>query len=204
MKRKIIMVTERRADYSKLKPVLEQIAKSEKLEYYLIVTGTHLLHDHGMTIQHIEKDGYNIFTTFPMYLDSSTTPNSMCKAFAECVDVLSAIIEIIKPDIALVGFDLPSQLALAISAKYHNVMVVHMEGGDKSGSIDDSIRDSISAFSDLHLVSNEAAVQNLVEICKKREDIIIVGSTALDDIVKDNPRISYLMKRYILDNGIVV
>ena len=55
MKKKILLVTERRADYSKLKPILNEIKNSKKLDYYLIVTGSHLLKEHGKTINEIRK-----------------------------------------------------------------------------------------------------------------------------------------------------
>jgi len=67
MKKKILIVTERRADYSKFRPILKEIAKSRKLEYYLIVTGTHLLSEHGNTINEIKKDGFKITSSFRMY-----------------------------------------------------------------------------------------------------------------------------------------
>ena len=60
MKRKILIVTERRADYSKFRPVINEIKKSKKLDYQLIVTGSHLLKEHGNTIKDIQKDGYKI------------------------------------------------------------------------------------------------------------------------------------------------
>jgi len=67
LKKKILFVTERRADYSKLKPIISQVAKSSKLDYFLIVTGSHLLKEHGMTINEIKKDGFKIESTFSMF-----------------------------------------------------------------------------------------------------------------------------------------
>ena len=60
MKKKILIVTERRADYSKFKPILDEIKKSKSLSYVLIVTGSHLLKKHGYTINEIKKDGFKI------------------------------------------------------------------------------------------------------------------------------------------------
>ena len=58
--KKILIVTERRADYSKFRPVLNEIKKSKKLDYYLVVTGSHLLKDNGLTINEIKHDGFKI------------------------------------------------------------------------------------------------------------------------------------------------
>ena len=62
MKRRILLVTERRADYSKFKPILAAIKHSKKTEYKLIVTGTHLLKSHGHTIDEIKQDGFKVTT----------------------------------------------------------------------------------------------------------------------------------------------
>ena len=67
MKRKILIVTERRADYSKFRPVIKKIQESKKLYYFLIVTGSHLLKEHGNTIDEIKKDGFKIKSKFMMY-----------------------------------------------------------------------------------------------------------------------------------------
>ena len=67
MKKKILIVTERRADYSKFRPILREIQKSKKLDYYLVVTGSHLFKEYGLTINEIKKDGFKISKKFSMY-----------------------------------------------------------------------------------------------------------------------------------------
>ena len=53
--RTILIVTERRADFSRFRPVIDLIKKEKKLKYILVVTGIHLLNDYGKTINEIEK-----------------------------------------------------------------------------------------------------------------------------------------------------
>ena len=65
--RKILIVTERRADYSRFKPILSLIEKSKELDYNLVVTGIHLLEKYGNTIEEIKSDGFKIFDTFDMF-----------------------------------------------------------------------------------------------------------------------------------------
>ena len=43
--RKIFIITERRADYSRFQPILSLIKDDPELEYDLVVTGLHLKHD---------------------------------------------------------------------------------------------------------------------------------------------------------------
>ena len=67
MKKKILIVTERRADFSRFKPVIDLIKKDKDLSYELVVTGIHLLRKYGYSIQEIKKGGYKISETFTMY-----------------------------------------------------------------------------------------------------------------------------------------
>ena len=50
MTKKILIITERRADYSKFRPIIKKIHESKKLDYFLIVTGSHLLKEYGNKI----------------------------------------------------------------------------------------------------------------------------------------------------------
>jgi GDP/UDP-N,N'-diacetylbacillosamine 2-epimerase (hydrolysing) len=63
----ILTITERRADYSRYKPILDLIKKDKYLNYKLIVTGMHLLKKHGLTINQIKKDKLEIFKTIKSF-----------------------------------------------------------------------------------------------------------------------------------------
>ena len=93
MKKKILFVTERRADYSKLYPVLKQIEQSKKFDYYLIVTGSHLLKKHGYTINEIKKDGIKIYKKFKMFEEENDDSSAMMtEGFGKAITNLTKII----------------------------------------------------------------------------------------------------------------
>lgn len=185
MKRKILLVTERRADYSKFKPILTEIKKSKHLDYYLIVTGTHLLKSHGYTINEIRRDGFKITSTFQMHKKTKKdTGTEMVKTFGRAVINLAKEIERLKPDIILSGFDIGASLAAAIVGAHMNIIVAHVEGGDVTGTIDESIRHATTKFSHLHFTSNALARQRLIKMGEKPNHIFVVGNPALDKILQ--------------------
>lgn len=185
MKRKILLVTERRADYSKFKPILTEIKKSKHLDYYLIVTGTHLLKSHGYTINEIRRDGFKITSTFQMHKKTKKdTGAEMVKTFGRAVINLSKEIEKIKPDIILSGFDIGASLAAAIAGAHMNIIVAHVEGGDVTGTIDESIRHATTKFSHIHFTSNELALQRVIKMGEKPDHVFVVGNPALDKILQ--------------------
>jgi GDP/UDP-N,N'-diacetylbacillosamine 2-epimerase (hydrolysing) len=201
MKKKILVVTERRADYSKFRPILKKIAKSKKLDYFLVVTGTHLLKEHGKTLNEIKKDGFKITAVFPMYKKNSPdTGSEMVRAFGRAVNNLTTIIEKIKPDLILAGFDIGANFASSIIGSHMNIPVAHIEGGEVTGTIDESIRHATTKFAHLHFTSNSQATQRLLKMGENPKYVFTVGNPSLDAIleVKNIPE-KILEKKYNLD-----
>ncbi len=183
MKKKIFVVTERRADYSKFKPVLNEIKKFKNLEYFLVVTGSHLMKTHGMTINEIKNDDFKIFSTFKMYENNSDDSGAkMTNAFGRSIISLTDIIQQIKPDIILAGFDIGANFAAAIVGAHLNIIVAHMEGGDVTGTIDESIRHATSKFAHIHFTTNKKASERLRKMGEDPNFIFTVGNPSLDGI----------------------
>lgn len=185
MKRKILIVTERRADYTKLRPILEEISKSKKLQYYLVVTGSHLLKEYGLTINEIKSDGLKISKTFLMFQKRrKDTGTEMTRSFGKAVINLSNIIEKVKPDIILTGFDIGANFAAAIIGAHTNIIVAHVEGGEVTGTIDESIRHATTKFAHIHFTSNRDASNRLIKMGEIPDYVFTVGNTSLDGIKK--------------------
>ena len=201
MKKRILLVTERRADYTKIRPILFEIMKSNNLEYFLIVTGTHLLKEYGHTIDEIKKDGFKIKATFSMIskkrIDSGA---EMTRSFGRAVINLSDLIEKIKPDIILSGFDIGANFAAAIIGAHMNIIVAHIEGGEVTGTIDESIRHATSKFAHIHFTSNVDATNRLKKMGENPKYIFTLGNTSLDGIrnIKNIPKHT-LAKKYNID-----
>ena len=185
MKKKILIVTERRADYSKFKPILDEIKKSRSLSYILIVTGSHLLKKYGYTINEIKKDGFKISDQFSMYANNSLDDGAeMVKSFGRSIIKISSLIKKYDPDIILSGFDIGANLAAAISGAHMNKVVAHIEGGEVSGTIDESIRHAITKFSNLHFTTNSIATKRLIQMGENPKFIFTVGNSSLDNMLK--------------------
>ena len=183
MKKKILVVTERRADYSKFRPILKEISESTKLDYCLVVTGSHLLSSHGKTIKEIKKDGFKIAYQFPMYSKYFTGTNSeMVESFGRAILKITEIVKKEKPDLILAGFDIGANFAAAIVGSHMNIHVAHIEGGDITGTIDESIRHATSKFSHIHFTSNKTATLRLKRMGENKKLIFTVGSTGLDNV----------------------
>ena len=181
--KKIFIVSERRADYSKLRPIMEGIKKSPRLDYMLLVTGSHLLKKYGITIREIQRDGYRIAARFDMYPKRrANTGADMSYSIGNAMIKMTRLITRSKPDMILSGFDTGADLAAAITGAHMNIPVAHLEAGDVTGNIDEPIRHSISKFAHIHFTTNKAATERLVKMGEARKRIFTVGNPSLDAI----------------------
>ena len=187
-KRKILIVTERRADFSRFKPVLDKIKKDKELDYILVVTGIHLLKKYGYSVDEIKKTKIKIHHQFKMYSNVSVKNDdgaSMVAAFGTAIIKLSKILKRYKPDIVLSGFDIAANFAVTVAAAHMNIPVAHIQGGEVSGTIDESIRHAMSKFSHYHLVSNRDAYKRLVKMGEKKSKIHIVGCPSIEALFNE-------------------
>lgn len=200
-KRVVLFVTERRADYSRLKPIMKRVAKSPRLELRLVMTGLHLFKEFGETKKVIEADGFRIDAAFPVYRKGDRDDGAtMLRAFAQFVRSLTTIVEKLKPDIVFCGFDLGAHLAAAIVGAHLNIPVAHIQGGERSGTIDEMLRHATTKFAHLHFVATRESRERLVKMGEDPRYVFLVGSPSLDTI----RRISYpprpaIFKKYGLD-----
>lgn len=174
--KKIVFLSGTRADWGKIKPLIQKVKEHKNFQYKIFVCGMHLLHVYGRTFIEIFKDGFDeVFLA-----KSHPYSEKMDLALSDCIRQFSNFIQSYKPDMIVVHGDRLEALACAIVGSFNNILVAHIEGGEVSGTIDESIRHSISKLSHLHFVANERAKARLIQLGEKQENIFPIGSPDLD------------------------
>ncbi|MBI59959.1 UDP-N-acetylglucosamine 2-epimerase (hydrolyzing) [bacterium] len=175
-KKKILFLTGTRADFGKLKSLIQISQSSSKYDVHIFATGMHMNSKYGCTVDEIEKSGFkNIFK----YINHDTIEH-MDRTLAKTIEGLSHYIYQLQPDMIVVHGDRVEAMAGAIVGSLNNILVTHIEGGEVSGTIDELIRHAVTKMSHIHLVSNEKAQRRLIQLGEKEESIFIVGSPDLD------------------------
>lgn len=113
----------------------------------------HMISNYGFTYKEIEKDGFPYIYPFI----NQNVDTNMDIALSNTIDGISYYINESNPDAIIVHGDRLEALAGAIVGSFNNIRVFHIEGGEVSGNIDESIRHAITKFSHFHFVSNEEA-----------------------------------------------
>jgi UDP-N-acetylglucosamine 2-epimerase (hydrolysing) len=180
--KKIVFITGTRADFGKLKPLIQKVSEHPSFEYYIFATGMHMLSRYGLTVEEIYKAGFkNIFT----YMNQ-VHAEPMEMALANTITGLSRYLHEVKADILIVHGDRVETLAGAIVGALRNILVGHIEGGEISGTIDDLIRHSASKLAHLHFVANKEAEERLIQLGENYKSIHIIGSPDIDVMLSDS------------------
>lgn len=193
LKKRIVFITGTRADYGKIKTLIKGLNDNPLFEIYVFVCGMHLLDQFGSTYKEVIKDNYrNTYVAYGL-LPTYNTSNNLGNTIIH----LSGYIENVRPEMIVVHGDRIEALAGAIVGALHNIYVAHIEGGEISGTIDESIRHAISKFSHLHFVCNKEAKKRLIQLGEDKNQIYIIGSPDIDVMLStDLPDISYVKRHY--------
>lgn len=196
-KKKIVFLTGTRADFGKLKSLIEITNKSDKFEVYIFATGMHLQKKYGYTVEEIEKCGYrNIYK----FINSDHEEEQMDHTLARTILGFSNYLHELEPDLIVIHGDRVEPMAGAIAGALNNILVAHIEGGELSGTIDELIRHAITKLSHIHFVSNKDARDRLIQMGEVTSNIFLIGSPDMDVMVSSNlPVLSEACRRYQVD-----
>lgn len=202
--KKILFLTGTRADFGKIKSLIETLEKQQDFEVFVFVTGMHLQEIYGYTLIEIERCNFtNVFT-----FENHTHETTMDLTLAKTIEGLSKYCKTINPDMIVVHGDRVETLAGAIVGSLNNTLVAHIEGGEVSGTVDELIRHSVSKLSHVHFVSNKHAAKRLLQMGEVKESIFIIGSPDIDIMFSNNlPSLDVSKKYYEIpfdDYGIVM
>ncbi|EDS76855.1 UDP-N-acetylglucosamine 2-epimerase [Clostridium botulinum C str. Eklund] len=181
MKRKIAVITGTRADYGIYYSVLKAIENHKDLELSLIVCGMHLSPEFGMTIEEIQKDGFKIDDKIDTIL-SSDSGSAMAKSIGITLMGLTQSLERINPDILLILGDRGEMIAGALAAVHMNIPVAHIHGGEVTGTVDESVRHSITKLAHIHFPANEDSKERIIKMGEEAKNVYVVGAPGIDYI----------------------
>ena len=179
IKKKVAVVIASRANYGRCKTLLASIKEHKSLELILIVCGSALLDKFGKTSNIIKQDGFKI--NFECnYLLAGSDLRSQATTTGLAIIQLTDIFNICCPDFVVTIADRYETLATAISASYQNIPLIHLQGGDISGNIDDKVRNAITRLSEYHFPASNKSYSNLVNMGIAEDSIWMHGCPSMD------------------------
>jgi UDP-N-acetylglucosamine 2-epimerase (hydrolysing) len=212
MKRKVLFLTGTRADFGKLKSLIQSVDGAEDFDAAIFITGMHTLARYGYTLDEVYRvlpehrlpDG-----TRSVYVyHNQVLGEPMERVLASTIEGLSRYVTEFTPDLIVVHGDRVEALAGAIVGALRNILVAHLEGGEVSGTVDELIRHAVTKMSHIHFVANEDASRRLLQLGERPDTVHIIGSPDIDLMMSTSLPDLAEVKRYydipFADYGVII
>ncbi len=181
--RKICVVVASRANYGRVKPVLSAIKNHPELELQLVVGASMLLDRYGKAIDVVKADGFNPAKQIYYILEGESL-STQAKSTGIGIIELSTAFEELKPDVVITVADRFETMATAIAASYLNIPLAHIQGGEITGNIDETVRHAITKLAHYHFPATEESGKRLMKMGEEEWRIKITGCPSIDTLVQ--------------------
>lgn len=196
--RKVAVVITARPSYSRIKTALRAIEDHPALELQLVVAASALLERYGTAVRYMEADGFTIAARVFNVLEGENL-TAQAKTTGLGIMELSNVFANLQPDVVVTVADRFETMATAIAASYMNIPLVHIQGGEVTGNIDEKVRHAITKLADRHLVASEDARQRVIRMGEWENTVVNTGCPSIDlaEEVRLQPALNFdVFERY--------
>ena len=186
--KKILAFTSIRSDYDLMSPLYRLLHEDKDIDFKIIVSGAHLSHSFGYSIEQIRKDGFDILLEIETLLSSDTGLSRVKSASLLLQNSLETIAKF-NPDLMIFAGDREDVIMYAMIGGYLNIPTIHVFAGDhvEDGYIDNPIRHATSKLSSAHFVTLKEHKKRLVRMGENPKRVFEIGNISLDKFVSYKP-----------------
>jgi len=195
-KRKVCFVITSEIHYSRNKLVLRELQKRKDVELQIVVGAGALLEYYGDVLPILKRDKFPCHAKIIMTLQGGS-PVAMAKTTGIGITEFATAFDNLEPDLVVVRGDRYEVLSAAIAASYLNIPVAHLEGGDVTGTIDESVRHAVTKLAHIHLATNGRSKERILRMGEDPRFVFNVGSPELEFVTKTKRRPSNQLLNYL-------
>jgi UDP-hydrolysing UDP-N-acetyl-D-glucosamine 2-epimerase len=181
--RKVCVVVASRANYARIKTALEAVREHPELELQLVAGASLVLERFGNALEVLTMDGFAPDATIRFIIEGET-PATMAKSTGLGLLELPTVFELLQPDVVVTVADRFETIATAIAASYMNIPVAHTQGGEVSGSIDESVRHAVTKLAHVHFPATELAARRVIAMGEDPAWVFNVGCPSIDLVAR--------------------
>jgi GDP/UDP-N,N'-diacetylbacillosamine 2-epimerase (hydrolysing) len=179
--RRIVYVSGTRADFGLMCSTLLKLHGDASIDLSILVTGMHLDGCYGHTVDEIEQAGLPVLAKVPVPMQP-TTAATMARNIGLMISAFVDVLESARPDAVLLLGDRGEMLAGAVAALHLGIAVIHVHGGERSGTVDEPIRHAISKLAHYHFVATPSSRNRLLRMGEAAECVFVTGAPGLDGL----------------------
>ena len=182
-RRKVCVVVASRANYARIKTALEAVRDHPDLELQLVAGASLVLERFGNALEVLTMDGFAPDATIRFIIEGET-PATMAKSTGLGLLELPTVFELLQPDVVVTVADRFETIATAVAASYMNIPVAHTQGGEVSGSIDESVRHAVTKLAHVHFPATELAARRVIAMGEDPAWVFNVGCPSIDLVAR--------------------
>ena len=177
---KVMLVYGTRPEAIKLAPLVAAMRDDERFNPIVVVTGQH---------REMLDQVHDFFGIVPDEdLDIQAPGQTLTQITNRCLQGVGRAIEAYRPDAVVVQGDTTSAFAAALAAFYHEIPVLHVEAGLRTGNIsspfpEEANRRLISQVTALHLCPTTTSRDNLLRESTDPRTVRVTGNTVIDALL---------------------
>jgi GDP/UDP-N,N'-diacetylbacillosamine 2-epimerase (hydrolysing) len=179
--RRVCYVSGTRADFGLMQATLAAIDSDPALALSMVVTGMHLAPEFGLTVGDIERAGLPVSRRIALDMLPASGA-TMARNIGRMLTEMTGAFEELRPDLVLLLGDRGEMLAGALAAIHLDIPIVHIHGGERSGTVDEPVRHAISKLSHFHFTATEEAAERLRRMGERADNIHVTGAPGLDGL----------------------
>jgi len=182
-RRKVCVVVASRANYARIKTALEAVREHPELDLQLVAGASLVLERFGNALEVLTMDGFAPDATIRFIIEGET-PATMAKSTGLGLLELPTVFELLQPDVVVTVADRFETIATAVAASYMNIPVAHTQGGEVSGSIDESVRHAVTKLAHVHFPATELAARRVIAMGEDPAWVFNVGCPSIDLVAR--------------------
>jgi len=179
MTRKVCVAITARPSYSRIRSALQAMRDHPGIELQIVVAASALLDRYGSADQVIEREGFRIDRRVYMIVEGENLVTS-AKSTGFGLAEMATVLDNLAPDVVVSIADRFETMATAVAAAYMNLPLVHIQGGEITGSIDEKVRHAVTKLADLHFVASEKAAERVIRMGERPDAVFVTGCPSID------------------------
>ena len=177
--RRICVVITARPSYSRIKTALEAMRDHSGIELQIVLAASALLDRYGRVADIIREDGFGIAAEVYSVLEGDDIAQSV-RGVGIALMELASVLSRLAPHAVVTIADRYETIANAIAASYMNVPLIHIQGGEFTGSIDNKVRHAVTKLADVHFVASELARHRVIGMGEDPSLVVNTGCPSVD------------------------
>jgi UDP-hydrolysing UDP-N-acetyl-D-glucosamine 2-epimerase len=186
--KKVAVYVGSRANYSSALSIMSAIKAHPALQLQLVVAGAAVLQRFGDIRETLRQDGFYVDVVTNTLVEGEV-PGAMAKSVGLGVIEFTMALEQLSPNYVVAIGDRFDVLSWVLAASLMNIPVAHTMGGERSGTIDESIRHGITKFSNIHFPANSDAANRILKMGEDSNSVHVVGCPRIDYVLNCVKRI---------------